>query len=216
VGGKWQSYVGMGMEFPWVLAWLSLAAGSRAMGGDWRWLQWATSAPGLPAALAIAFFLPENPRWLFTAGHTERAQTVLEAAASVNGRPLKEGWKLQPMNLNNNRQYETKGSILDIFKRRALLAKAVILFANWFANSFVYYGLTLNSGNLGGSYELNFVINGLLELPAYSISLLVILKYKLFILSLDSSKRKSLTTHFFAGEAGKALTSLSSWSVRFV
>jgi len=164
-----------------VMAWLSLAAASRALGGDWRLLQWVTAAPGLPAAVAIAIFLPENPRWLFTAGHNERAQKVLAAAAATNGRPVKEGWRLQPVNLNNNRQHEANSSIFEIFKRKSLCLRAVVLFVNWFANSFVYYGLTLNSGNLGGSYEFNFVMNGLLELPAYSISLVVILKYVTYL-----------------------------------
>ncbi len=57
-----------------------------------------------------------------------------------------------------------------------MLLLALIFLECRFANSFVYYGLTLNSGNLGGSYQLNFLISGLLELPSYAISLIVILK----------------------------------------
>ena len=35
-----------------------------------------------------------------------------------------------------------------------------------FANSFVYYGLSLNSSNLGGNPYLNFLLMGAVELPA--------------------------------------------------
>jgi hypothetical protein len=54
--------------------------------------------------------------------------------------------------------------------------KTLILYFNWFANSFVYYGLTLNSGNLGGSVMVNFLLNGLTEIPAYSFALFILLK----------------------------------------
>ncbi len=55
-------------------------------------------------------------------------------------------------------------------------AKTLILYGNWFTNSFVYYGLTLNTGDLGGSFMLTFVLYGVLEIPAYAFALFVILK----------------------------------------
>lgn len=36
----------------------------------------------------------------------------------------------------------------------------------------VYYGLSLNTGNLGGDFYLNFLLQGLSEFPAYVICLL--------------------------------------------
>ena len=55
---------------------------------------------------------------------------------------------------------EGSASVLDLFRHRSLAAKTLILYFNWFANSVVYYGLTLNSGNLGGTVMVNFVLNG--------------------------------------------------------
>ncbi len=84
---------------------------------------------------------------------------------------------LQPLNLNNNSaDEESKGGCLDLFRRRNLALWTLVIFFNWFANSFVYYGLTLNSGSIGGSYQLNFLLNGIFELPAYTITLYVLLK----------------------------------------
>ena len=50
------------------------------------------------------------------------------------------------------------------------------LLPSWFANSFVYYGLTLNSGNLGGTVMVNFLLNGATEIPAYAFSLYILLR----------------------------------------
>lgn len=43
-----------------------------------------------------------------------------------------------------------------------------------FVNSGVYYGLSLNTGNLGGSAYLNFVISGVVELPAHLLNMLLL------------------------------------------
>lgn len=40
----------------------------------------------------------------------------------------------------------------------------------WFATGFVYYGLSLNIGDLGGNLVVNFAIAGLLEFPAFGLS----------------------------------------------
>ena len=37
-----------------------------------------------------------------------------------------------------------------------------------FANAFVYYGLSLNTSNLGGDIYINFFIAGAVEFPAYA------------------------------------------------
>ncbi|XP_069129248.1 organic cation transporter protein-like [Argopecten irradians] len=38
----------------------------------------------------------------------------------------------------------------------------------------IYFGLSLNSGNLGGNYYLNFLLSGLVEFPAYTMLLLLL------------------------------------------
>ena len=40
--------------------------------------------------------------------------------------------------------------------------------------SMVYYGLSLNSGNLAGDFYLNFLLSGLVEFPAYTLCLLLL------------------------------------------
>jgi len=42
-----------------------------------------------------------------------------------------------------------------------------------FSASFVYYGLTLNTGSLGGNIFINIMIAGAMEVPAYFVTLLL-------------------------------------------
>jgi len=54
----------------------------------------------------------------------------------------------------------------------------LILFYNWFVNAFAYFGLSLNMGQLTGGTNVyfNFIMSGLLEIPAY-LAGMVILQY---------------------------------------
>ena len=116
-----------------------------------------------------------------------QVSSISDFSTFVSAHICKANLFLQPLNLNNNRLHERPpGRICDIFcsgsdgsgggGRRNLIVWTLVIYLNWFANSFVYYGLTLNSGSIGGSYQWNFFINGILEIPAYSITLYVLLK----------------------------------------
>ena len=61
-----------------------------------------------------------------------------------------------------------RATCLDILRTRSLILKGLILFYNWFVNSFCYYGLTLNAYGWGKNFHLGFAINGILEIPAYA------------------------------------------------
>ncbi|XP_072013646.1 organic cation transporter protein-like [Amphiura filiformis] len=58
-------------------------------------------------------------------------------------------------------------TFLDLFRTPVLLKISMILFVNCFANSIVYYGLSLDSSHLAGNKYLNFFLLGLVEIPAY-------------------------------------------------
>ena len=60
-----------------------------------------------------------------------------------------------------------KGSLLDLFCSRGLLRTTLIMYYLFFTNSFVYYGLTLNSGSLiPGNIHFNIIVSGVLEILA--------------------------------------------------
>lgn len=69
---------------------------------------------------------------------------------------------------------ERKYGIVDLFKTPRLRSRTLNVSLNWFANSLVYYGLTLNSGSLVGDPHLMLFISGIIEVPAYLLSAKII------------------------------------------
>ena len=65
-----------------------------------------------------------------------------------------------------------------------LRKRFLTLFCLWFINTASYYGLTLNTKNLGGDYMINFLINAMVEIPAITLVILVGKAFKNFALSL--------------------------------
>ena len=174
IGGKWQAIMGNCVWAPWVVAYLTCPM-IFYMAPNWRHYQLIT---GVPAFLTFFFicYLPESPKWLLTTGKLAKAEKIVRKAAKENGRELSEDWKLNPLQTTNE-QKGKKASVFGLCLSMQALLKVFILFVNWFANSFVYYGLTLNSGSLGGSLYITFLFNGLMEIPAYLICTLVLMRF---------------------------------------
>lgn len=169
VGGKWQTIIGMSNWGPWVLG-IFLTAAVSAVAPDWRHYQLITS---VPVYVTVIFYciLPESPRWLLSVGRIEEAEVIVKKAAKENDRPLPENWKLHPISEGQAK----KGTVFDLFSSVNMATKTLILFYAWFTNSFVYYGLTLSCGSLGGSLMINYLLNGLMEIPAYSVCTWILL-----------------------------------------
>ncbi|KAL6255646.1 hypothetical protein P5V15_012893 [Pogonomyrmex californicus] len=74
--------------------------------------------------------------------------------------------------LNNNSEDSMpdtkKPSLFDLFRYPNLKRKSILLFFNWLVNSGTYYGLSWHASNLGGNDYVNFVISGIVEVPAYT------------------------------------------------
>jgi OCT family organic cation transporter-like MFS transporter 4/5 len=132
---------------------------------------------------------PESPRWLLSQDKSVEANAVIRHIAASNNMPhpsisipsssLNHG---QPPTFNyfgvESAKSGNKGSksILDLFRTPNLRKKTVILFYIWFVNAFVYYGLSLNSANIGGDVFVNFIVGGLVEIPAYGFSIYIVIK----------------------------------------
>ena len=64
----------------------------------------------------------------------------------VNGKEAHpDNWHLKPVVKSSS---GGKANLLTLFRTPNMAKKTLILYFSWFTNSFVYYGLTLNSGNL--------------------------------------------------------------------
>ncbi|CAB3375688.1 Hypothetical predicted protein [Cloeon dipterum] len=137
---------------------------------DWRQLQIALSVPGI--AFFVYWFIPESARWLLAKGRDAEAEKILKKVAKVNGIDLSDGTLdkfLRDSQQEGDKSEETRqASIFDLFKYPNLRRNSLIIFFLWFVNSCSYYGLSWNVSNLGGNDYLNFLISGLVEIPAYT------------------------------------------------
>jgi OCT family organic cation transporter-like MFS transporter 4/5 len=176
VGGRAATIVGIGLEIPWSFAYMLLPLVSWLF-PRWQHLQLAISLPVL--LLVLLLLLPrlttESPRWLLSRGRLAEATVILDAAARTNGR-TEDGGKLQLQADSDGAV--TKGNLFDLFKTRGLLRSTLIMYYLFFTNSFVYYGLTLNSGSFfPGDIHLNIVISGILEIIANILTIFALIYF---------------------------------------
>ncbi|XP_014800389.1 PREDICTED: solute carrier family 22 member 13 [Calidris pugnax] len=128
---------------------------------NWRLLEIAGSAP-IFAFFFYIWVIPESARWLVTKGRIEEAKKALQKAASVNKRTI-------PPELLEQLKPETQtksGSTLDLFRKKHLRNVTLIMSCAWFADSLVYYGLSLNVTGFGLDVYLTQLAFGAVELPA--------------------------------------------------
>lgn len=172
-GNNWTTFVGLGQEFFWSIGWLSLGALAYIV-TDWRNLVLITSAPGL-LIIFYHWILLESPKWLFSVGRLEEAEVITRRMAKLNGRSVPLDWKLKNLSINDDMPNSRhKATVLDLFRTPQMRVKTLILYGNWFTIVITYYGLTLNSTDLGGDFHINFMINGALEFPAYILALVLV------------------------------------------
>jgi len=192
VGGVWCTLIGIGLEFPWALGYMSLPLVAWIL-PTWTHLQVAISLPCmlLFGLLVVPKLVPESPRWLLVQGgeKANEGEEVLTSAAEENG--LKNTLKSndQPATTGQPRQKEERVSMKEaiigtfkplggLFTNSALRRSTLVMYYLWFTNSFVYYGLTLNSGSLlPGSLHINFVIGGALEVLAYILTIVALIYF---------------------------------------
>jgi hypothetical protein len=87
-------------------------------------------------------------RWLLARGRKDEAKEILEKVAKENKVSISpEVYE----SLAEEPAVKSGVSVLDLFRYRRLGLRSVNIFFNWFVNSGVYYGLSLNTSNLGGN-----------------------------------------------------------------
>ncbi|CAK8681468.1 unnamed protein product [Clavelina lepadiformis] len=126
---------------------------------DWHNIVLVNTLVGLPFLLFI-LILPESPRWLFVKNRDNEGIKVSKLMARINKVKLSDAlWedktteKLEPVK---------KYSSVELFKHKYSLLITLNLMYAWFTNSVVYFGITLNTGNLSGDFFVNNAINAAL------------------------------------------------------
>ncbi|XP_045136742.1 organic cation transporter protein-like isoform X4 [Portunus trituberculatus] len=190
IGAKWRTFVGIMIEVPFALG--------EAMTGvfaifirDWRWLQVAVTAPAF-LLLSYMWLMPESVRWLVSQGRKSEAIKIINKAAKVNGvevpKHLLEDTNPEvptvdgTISVTNSKDdlvkegqpLKVKKTVLDLLKTPNMRKRSINMFYCWAVCTLVYYGLSSNSGNLGGNIFVNFIATMLIEIPSYVFSYLVL------------------------------------------
>ncbi|XP_068111412.1 solute carrier family 22 member 15-like isoform X2 [Hyperolius riggenbachi] len=139
---------------------------------NWRILAFVANTPGVFFFL-LSFLLPESPRWLYSHGYTEKAEDVLRHIARGNG---KDNPAVKLKECNRTASGDSAPGAFDLVKYGVLRWRTILLMYIWYVCSLVYYGLTLNAGELKGNLYLNVALSGLVEVPAFPLCLFFIQK----------------------------------------
>ncbi|KAK0423713.1 hypothetical protein QR680_008292 [Steinernema hermaphroditum] len=163
----------------WVVGYCGLAPIAYYL-HDWRLILAATAAPGIVVGLIYALILPESFHFLVGKRKTAKIHHWMKTAErcgkqklTITTEQLMEHMAITHPVHHEEHSTNKKSTIHDLREligSRALLTKILIMGYLWIANSFVYYALSLFSTSLAGNRYVNFVLMGLVELPAYIIS----------------------------------------------
>lgn len=147
-----------------------------------------------PAFLVIFYYwlIPESIRWLMVTGKRQRAVDVLLGAAKLNNVTYSKETMQKLHEQCNTIDLETKtdsdhfhkldkdaerSPILDVLKSKTLLLRILNCSFCWLTNTFVFYGLSLNSVSLAGNKYSNFIVTCLVEIPGYITVYIILNKF---------------------------------------
>ncbi|XP_066156366.1 organic cation transporter protein isoform X2 [Euwallacea fornicatus] len=131
---------------------------------------------GCHALVLIGHFwvMDESPRWLWANGSKKKSVIIIQKALKMNG----SSENIDPsdyVNKTPDKLEEQAGTVnsagmTDLFKTSRLRKMTLNVCLAWFANSLVYYGLSLNTGSLKGNPYLILFVMGMVEIPSYIIT----------------------------------------------
>ncbi|KAK7151103.1 hypothetical protein R3I93_012137 [Phoxinus phoxinus] len=161
VGVTYQMFFSMGILVLPLLAYLI---------PNWRWQQVVFTVPYI-FFLTYYWFIPESPRWLLSQNKRTEALEITKMIAKENKKTLSKN--IETLSCENPESVST-ASFMDLFKTSKLRRYTFILSFNWFTSAVVYQGLIMRLGILGGNVYVDFLISGIVELPAAFLILLTI------------------------------------------
>ncbi|CAK9216264.1 unnamed protein product, partial [Sphagnum troendelagicum] len=151
--------------------------------GSWRLLYVVTSIPAVIYCAIVLPFVCESPRWYLIQGRLEEAMAVMRNFATLNGKSLPTTTVLMSPAANLHQApgaaaaasaTRFSGTLLDVMKCSGTRNRMLIMVVIWFNCAIVYYGINLNVVNIGFDLYLSVFTNGLVEIPAYAITALLL------------------------------------------
>lgn len=154
---------------------IMLVAGWGALIKDRQLLQIVYGLHGL-LFVGHWWWLDESPRWLWMQGRAEEAVDIVIKGLRINdsGISVDKNYYIQKAKQQATIEEKSSGGLGGLFRTPNLRMKTLNVCLCWFANSLVYYGLSLSAGKLYGNPYLILFIMGLVEFPSYFIIVLVL------------------------------------------
>ena len=136
--------------------------------------------------------LPESPRWLQNQGKFKEAMETLKKIATGNNKR----WDIKLLEESSDEDSEdeieirmqphlppkSSDSIKDFYKNKYLATITAIQIFSWMTNSLTYYALTIGAGGDGKDLYFGTALSGLIELPAYAVSVITLRYYGNFMI----------------------------------
>lgn len=141
---------------------------------SWRLLLRVVYGPAL-LAIFMPFLIPESVRWLLANGKHDKVESIYRQMAKINGMQISEEAigafkELNMVKIEKAEQTpveQKKSPVVQILNSSVMLSRLVACSFCWLTNTFVYYGLSLNSVAFAGDKYTNFILVALVEIPAY-------------------------------------------------
>nr|XP_006825792.1 PREDICTED: organic cation transporter protein-like [Saccoglossus kowalevskii] len=173
VGTSYRTMCGIVIEIFFAIGYMFLAVIAAIANGHWRKIQFVGAVICL-IYLPYYWLIPESARWLIEKKKYNKAEKILHKAATVNKVKLPDDMfddeRKGIMEKNEGAEIEYKEpqyTMAALFKTPNLRNRTINICYNWFAISFVYYGLSLNTAALGTNPYTAFLVSGAVEIPAY-------------------------------------------------
>jgi len=143
---------------------------------EWRYLLIA-SVIIAPAQIFLFPSTPESMRWLVSKGRYSEAEAILHKAASINNPHLKAKPLLKQGKRSGTGSASKEYGMSSFFTHPKTCKRLLNICQLFLVNSLVYYGMSLNLKNLGGNLILNFILAGIIEIPANLLVIFTISHY---------------------------------------
>ncbi|XP_076813033.1 organic cation transporter protein-like [Clavelina lepadiformis] len=151
---------------------------------NWRHMALFIGASQLAILLPSFFILENSLSWFLENKLFDKAKKLTEKAAKINKRrsDKKEVKALQEENEDDykkktERTESSKLSFLDLFKIGFLRKRILILALAWSAANTLYFGLSINTRNLGGNVYLTYFALAIVETPGTFLAFFLMRKF---------------------------------------
>ncbi|XP_043525779.1 solute carrier family 22 member 21-like isoform X5 [Frieseomelitta varia] len=140
---------------------------------SWRVILRMVYGPALLAIL-LPVLIPESVRWLLANGKHEKVESIYRKMARINGLQISEEalGAFKDINMVKTEKTEQlatekKSPAMQILNSSVMITRLLTCSFCWLTNTFVYYGLSLNSVAFAGDKYVNFILVAIVEIPAY-------------------------------------------------